>query len=111
MLLSHKVVMRAFVPFSFSGRLPHLPFRVCACSCRHVYKPQVGSRSLLISWEPAEWDSIHFRHPLNVSDWICLLAKLQKEKKKSTTTRGYIYQTYLCSSDVRLGLLQMHMSI
>lgn len=95
---------------AFLSQITTLKCLVCACSCRRVYKPQVGSWSLLISWEPAEWDSTHLQHPLYVSDWTCLLAKPQKKKNNQSTTTN-IYQLYLCYNDLRLGLLQLHMSI
>lgn len=106
--------MRPFVPFSASGRLTTLKSLVRARSCRPVYKPQVGSRSLLISWEPAEWDSTHRPHPLNVSDWTCLVSRLQRNQKNKQTNSPQqpgcsVYQ--MCYNDLRLGLLQMHMRI
>lgn len=76
---------------AFLSQITTLKCLVCACSCRRVYKPQVGSWSLLISWEPAEWDSTHLQHPLYVSDWTCLLAKPQKKKKKPTSPQQPIF--------------------
>lgn len=75
---------------AFLSQITTLKCLVCACSCRRVYKPQVGSWSLLISWEPAEWDSTHLQHPLYVSDWTCLLAKPQKKKKQPVHNNQYL---------------------
>lgn len=89
MLLSYKVVMPLIQEKITTIKKIYL---ACACSCRRVYKPQVGSRSQLISWEPAEWDNTHFSHPLNVSDWTSLLAKLERNgKNKPTQQSGVIF--------------------